>query len=189
MTTLSTLIARKTSGSPACAGFVSSALLVLLGLLLSCATIASAQSSSGTSNGEEGIERAGYQIHQSIEVGYRSTDTVGNDGMYDTLVDLHTGPRLLEQTLSMKSVNHQGILFDDLYISSFGWGGEPENVLRARASKYQWYDLRGNFRRPAERHDRRIAEERDRGAGGRGQRGLVAADLDEEGGDHAKDRN
>jgi hypothetical protein len=104
-------------------------------------------SSQEQNGGQEGVERAGYQIHQSIEFGYRVTDTVGSDSMYETLVDLHTGPRLLEQTLSMKSDNQQGILFDDLYISSFGWGGDPENVLRARASKYQWYDLRGNFRR------------------------------------------
>jgi hypothetical protein len=95
-------------------------------------------SSQEQNGGQEGVERAGYQIHQSIEFGYRVTDTVGSDSMYETLVDLHTGPRLLEQTLSMKSDNQQGILFDDLYISSFGWGGDPENVLRARASKYQW---------------------------------------------------
>ena len=40
----------------------------------------------------EGFEGAGYRIHQAIELGYRVTDTTGSNAMYETLVDLHTGP-------------------------------------------------------------------------------------------------
>jgi len=96
---------------------------------------------------EDGINSGGYQIHSSVELGYRSTDVTGSPEMYDTLVDLQTGPRLLDQTLSMQSLAHQGFLFDDLYINSFGWGGDPNNALRLRADKNKWYNLQGSFRR------------------------------------------
>ena len=53
----------------------------------------------------------------------------GSGDMYDTLVNLQTGPRILDQTLSMQSVDHQGLLFDNLYLNSLGWGGDPNNYL------------------------------------------------------------
>jgi hypothetical protein len=95
----------------------------------------------------EGVIRDGYQIHSSIELGYRSSDVTGSRDMYDTLVNLQTGPRILDQTLSMHSVDHQGLLFDDLYLNSFGWGGDPNNAVRLRAAKNKWYNLQSSFRR------------------------------------------
>ena len=68
----------------------------------------------------------GYTCSQSIEFGGRITETNGNQQMYDTLVNLQSGPRLLGQELSMRSMNHTGALFDNLYLSSFGLGGDPE---------------------------------------------------------------
>lgn len=102
------------------------------------------QSSSST---PEEVIRGGYIIHQSTEFGYRYSDQTGSGDMYDTLVNLHTGPRVMDQTLSMRSQKHQGLLFDNLLITSFGWGGDPNNVLRARVDKNKWYDLSGTFRR------------------------------------------
>jgi hypothetical protein len=95
----------------------------------------------------EGVTRGGYQIHSSIELGYRSTDVTGSGDMYDTLVNLQTGPRVLDQTLTMQSVDHQGLLFDNLYLNSVGWGGDPNNYLRLRADKNKWYNLQSSFRR------------------------------------------
>jgi hypothetical protein len=95
----------------------------------------------------DGITRGGYQIHQSIELGYRTTDVTGSGDMYDTLVNLQTGPRILDQTLTMQSVDHQGLLFDNLYLNSLGWGGDPNNYLRLRADKNKWYNLQTSFRR------------------------------------------
>src|ERR1700719_3261916 len=106
--------------------------------------------SSTTSNppGEpEGVNSAGYVIHSSGEIGYRSTNLSGSVNMYDTLVNLQSGPRLLDETVSMQSITHQGVLFDNLYVSSFGWGGDPNNVLRARIDKNKWYNFVGSFRR------------------------------------------
>jgi len=95
----------------------------------------------------DGVTGGGYQIHSSVELGYRATNVTGSNDMYDTLVNLQTGPRFLDQTLSMQSLNHQGFLFDDLYLNSFGWGGDPNNALRLRAGKNKWYNLQGSFRR------------------------------------------
>ncbi len=50
-------------------------------------------------------------MHSSVELGYRSNDLTGSGDMYDTLVNLQTGPRILDQTLSMQSLDHQGLLF------------------------------------------------------------------------------
>jgi hypothetical protein len=95
----------------------------------------------------DGITRDGYQIHSSIEMGYRSTDVTGSGDMYDTLSNLQSGPRVLDQTLTMQSLGHQGVLFDNLYLNSVGWGGDPNNYLRLRADKNKWYSLQSSFRR------------------------------------------
>jgi len=110
----------------------------------------STQSSANQPSGPaapEGISRGGYLLQSSIEVGYRNVDLTGSSGMYDTLVDQQTGPRIIDETLSMRSENHQGVLFDDLYVNSFGWGGDPNNALRTRIEKNGWYDFHGTFRR------------------------------------------
>ncbi len=95
----------------------------------------------------EGATRGGYLIHSSIEAGYRSNDVTGSGDMYDTLVNLQSGPRILDQTLSMHSIDHMGLLFDNLYLNSSGWGGDPNNYLRLRADKNKWYNLQSSFRR------------------------------------------
>ena len=77
---------------------------------------------------EQGIDSGNYNIKQSIEFGYRFTDFTGNQATYDTFVNLQQGPRLLDMTLQMRSLNHQGLVFDRLYLSNFGYGGDPNNV-------------------------------------------------------------
>src|SRR4029077_7975903 len=44
-------------------------------------------------------------------------------------------------------LNHHGTLFDRLYFSNFGYGGDPNNVSRLRASKNKWYNFDAQFRR------------------------------------------
>ena len=97
-----------------------------------------------------------YVVQQSFEFGYRAVDVSSQKlnasdptsfAMYDTFVNQHTGPRLLEQTLSLQSPDHSGLLFDDLFVTSFGFGGDPNNVARAQISKYKWYDFNALFRR------------------------------------------
>jgi hypothetical protein len=108
---------------------------------------AQASTGSGQDPNGEGVNSSGYMIHSSLEAGYRYSNVTGSNDMFDTLVDLHQGPRVLEQSLSMQSEAHAGILFDDLSISSFGWGGDPDNALRARVEKNKWFNFLGSFRR------------------------------------------
>jgi len=111
---------------------------------------AQAQNQGGTNQNPsqpEGWETKGYVVHQSIEVGYRANDVTGSQQMYNSLVNLRTGPRLLDQSLSMQSQNHVGTLFDNLFLNSFGWGGDSNNALRLRLDKNKWYDFRSAFRR------------------------------------------
>ena len=97
-----------------------------------------------------------FIVKQSFEFGYRSVNVSSqklnptdptNTSMYDTLANQHSGPRLLDQTLSLQSPDHNGTLFDELFVSSFGFGGDPNNVARAQVSKYNWYDFNAIFRR------------------------------------------
>ena len=95
----------------------------------------------------EGVDSGNYNYQGSIELGYRFVNTNGAGNVYDTFVNQQQGPRLLDQTLSLRSLNHEGFLFDNLFLSSFGWGGDPENATRMRLSKNKWYNFNLTFRR------------------------------------------
>jgi len=95
----------------------------------------------------EGVDNGNYHYQGSFELGYRFVDANGSQAVYDTFVNQQAGPRVLEQTLNMRSLNHQGGLFDTLFLTSFGWGGDPENAGRLRISKNKWYDFSSTFRR------------------------------------------
>jgi hypothetical protein len=96
----------------------------------------------------------GYTVHQSIDLGGRFVNTSGSPGMYDTLVNLQSGPRILGQTLDMHSVaGAYHPLFDDLMESSSGYGGDPYDVTTLRMSKGKVYRFQGLFRRDRQYFD------------------------------------
>jgi hypothetical protein len=115
-------------------------LLALLGLLL--APGAHAQQTDE----EKGIEQGNYNIKQSIEFGGRITSISGDLQTYNTMVNLQDGPRLLNFTTEMRSLNHRGTLFDRLSFSNSGYGGDPNVVSVLRVSKNKWYAFDGLFR-------------------------------------------
>jgi len=102
---------------------------------------------SVTTETDRGVEAGLYKIKQSAEFGGRLSDFTGSQAMWDTFVNLGTGPRLLEYTLDIHAPNHNGRLFDDLSFSNFGYGGDPSNVSRLRVLKGKYYTLNANFRR------------------------------------------
>jgi len=116
-------------------------------LILCLPALVFAQSPAPSAATPPEVVSGGYVVHQSIDFGVRISDTTGSMDMYDTLVNLHTGPRVLDQSLSLRSENHQGVLFDNLLVHSFGWGGDPNNYLRFSADKDKWYNFRASFRR------------------------------------------
>src|SRR6266567_5005901 len=96
---------------------------------------------------QKGIDQGNYNILQSIEFGGRFVSITGDQSAYDTFVNLQQGPRLLGFTTEMRSLNHHGTLFDRLYFSNFGYGGDPYDVSRLRMSKNKWYNFDALFRK------------------------------------------
>lgn len=120
------------------------AFLCCLFALFPCRALAQSQSAGAA---PEGVENGNYFYQGSFDFGYRFVDVNGNQGVYDTYVNYQQGPRLLDQTFNMRSLNNQGMLFDHLYLDSFGWGGDPENASHFRLDKNKWYNFSSSFRR------------------------------------------
>jgi hypothetical protein len=118
--------------------------LMALAAALLWAPVSLAQDSAAD---DKGVDSGNYNIQQSIEFGYRADWVNGNTDTYDTFVNLGSGVRLLDYTLDMRSLNHQGLLFDDLHFSNFGYGGDPNDVSRLHIDKNKWYDFDVLFRR------------------------------------------
>ncbi len=134
------------------------ACLLAIGLGLGAATVAIAQATTPppapapTANDTQPTPgdnvRYGYTIHQSIDFGGRIVEQYGNESVYDSMVNLQSGPRILDQSVDMRAVDpSKALLFDHLFTSSFGYGGDPIDVTILNFSKGKIYDFRGNFRR------------------------------------------
>lgn len=105
---------------------------------------AAAPQEAGTASG---IDAGNYHLQSSVEAGWRYSNFTGNLANYDTFVNLHEGPRLLNFSFNARSLNHQGLLFDSLSLNGFGFGGDPDSVARLRMAKNRWYELDALFRR------------------------------------------
>src|SRR5450631_884616 len=78
-------------------------LAVGIGTALLLMTAAAAAAQSATS--EHPISAPnGYSLHQSIDLGGRIVNRVGSPAMYDTLVNMQSGPRVLGQTFEMRAL-------------------------------------------------------------------------------------
>lgn len=64
----------------------------------------------------------GYAVHLSIHIGGHISDENGSLPMYDTLVNVHSGPRILQQSLEMHAVSgaKHFFLYDTLLATSVG---------------------------------------------------------------------
>ena len=90
----------------------------------------------------------GYTIHHSIDIGGRISDQIGSGQMYDTLVNLQSGPRVQAEMFNLNALpGNKKSLVDDLTIFSTGFGGDPLNVVRLTATKGKEYEFTGLFRR------------------------------------------
>ncbi len=94
-----------------------------------------------------GVNVGNYNIQSSIELGWRYNNITGSQANYDTFVNLHQGPRLMDVSFYAHSLNHNGALFDTLSLNGFGFGGDPTSVVRLRMTKNKWYDFNATYRR------------------------------------------
>jgi hypothetical protein len=127
-----------TSGAVKSSRFVLAVLILTGGFAL---TLAAQQTEE-----QKGIDQGNYNIKQAIEFGYRFTDITGNLQTYNTMVNLQDGPRLLNFTTEMRSLDNRGTFFDRFYFSNFGYGGDPNVVTVLRVSKNKWYAFNAMFR-------------------------------------------
>src|SRR5487761_518582 len=123
---------------------ISCTFLLLIALALISAPLLAQQDNSGET---KGVQSGEYNVQQTIEFGYRDSMVIGNIDNYDTFENLGSGMRLFNYTLDMRSRDHKGFLFDNLTLSNFGYGGDPNDVTRLHISKNKWYEFNAMFRR------------------------------------------
>jgi hypothetical protein len=91
---------------------------------------------------------AGYSIHESVDLGGRIAGLSGSGAMYDTMVNLHTGPRVVGETFELHALpGTKSTPLDDMRIFASGFGGDPNNVAKMDFSKSKYYEFSGLFRR------------------------------------------
>ena len=96
----------------------------------------------------------GYSAHHSVDVGGRIANTYGSGAMYDTLVNLQSGPRVSGETFEMHALStNKHPLVDDLSAVGSGFGGDPYNFAKLSFSKGKFYEFSGIFRRDRQYFD------------------------------------
>jgi hypothetical protein len=96
----------------------------------------------------------GYAIHQTVDLGGRIANTTGSGAMYDTLVNLQSGPRVLGETFEMHALpGKKNTLVDSLSAIGSGFGGDPNSFTKLDFSKGKIYEFSGLFRRDRQYFD------------------------------------
>jgi hypothetical protein len=97
---------------------------------------------------------AGYSIHQTVDVGGHIVGLSGSGAMYDTLINLRSGPRVLGQTFEMRALKgNKHNLVDTLSGVSTGFGGDPNSFTKVNLYKGKIYEFSGMFRRDRQYFD------------------------------------
>ena len=125
-------------------------------ILLTTAVIAAAQNPTPTVPTPEAqiSAPAGYTLHQSVDLGGRITGLTGSGAMYDTLVNLQSGPRVLGETFELRALpGKKNTLIDSLSAIGSGFGGDPNSFTRLNFSKGKVYEFSGVFRRDRQYFD------------------------------------
>jgi len=100
------------------------------------------------------IVQSGFAIHQTVDLGGHVVGIFGSPAMYDTLVNIHSGPRVLGETYTMHAVpDSKHSLLDSLTAFSTGFGGDPYNYAKLDFSKGKTYEFSGMFRRDRQYFD------------------------------------
>ncbi len=142
-------LSRLTNERPSRAGSNRIAVTIGIAVLLT-AGIAAAQDAPALPSGTQD----GYAIHNTVDLGGHVVGVFGSGSMYDTLVNIHSGPRVLGQTFTMHALpTTKHTLFDDLTAYSSGFGGDPNNFAKMDASKGKVYEFSGMFRRDRQYFD------------------------------------
>ena len=80
----------------------------------------------------------------SIDLGYRFTSIGGSSDVYNSVVNLHDGPRLIGLQFTLTDPHHR--LFDRIDVRADNWGGDPYNSVHLNATKKNIYDFNFDYR-------------------------------------------
>ncbi|MDR3752169.1 MAG: hypothetical protein P4K94_11865 [Terracidiphilus sp.] len=90
----------------------------------------------------------GYSARYSVDVAGRVINRVGSGAMYDTLVNLQSGPRVSGETMELHKLDsNKHAWVDDARVFGSGFGGDPYNFAKLSMSKAKIYEFDGIFRR------------------------------------------
>jgi hypothetical protein len=90
----------------------------------------------------------GYTIHETVDLGGRMSEVSGSGAMYDTLVNEHSGPRVLGETFELRALpDAKNTAFDTLTAVGGGFGGDPASFAKLDFYKGNLYEFNGLFRR------------------------------------------
>lgn len=131
---------------------------VVLGLVFWTDEARAQQPASTSSQGQQSSatsESGPYTVTSSIEIGVRGIAINGNADKYRSDLNYTPGFRVFDSTLVMKSKDGDGPLFDELSVSSFGWGiggtsnrgNDPNRLMRVNIEKSGAYRFDANYRR------------------------------------------
>jgi hypothetical protein len=123
---------------------------MLVAMFLAAACIAVAQNPVAPAPGPAAQMSipSGYSFHESIDVGGRMAAIGGSGAMYDTMVNLQSGPRVLGETFRLHALpGTKDTPLDDLRAFASGFGGDPNNFAKLDFSKSKYYEFSGMFRR------------------------------------------
>ena len=91
---------------------------------------------------------SGYTVHESVDLGGRFNDISGSGAMYDSMLNLHTGPRVFGEVFEMHAMpDTKKTPFDDLRAFGSGFGGDPFSIAKLDFSKSKYYEFSAMFRR------------------------------------------
>jgi hypothetical protein len=94
---------------------------------------------------EPQLQWGGFGVQGSASMGYRFTDVKGYEPMYEELVNLKSGPRLMD--FSIFGHNDDPNAFaNNFSLTMSGMGGDPYPGAQLTLSKSKLYDLRVNWR-------------------------------------------
>jgi hypothetical protein len=129
---------------------------MLVAMFLAAACIAVAQNPAAPASAPEAQMSvpSGYSVHESVDVGGRISGISGSGAMYDTMVNLQSGPRVLGETFELHALpGTKNAPLDDLRVFASGFGGDPNNLATLDFSKSKYYEFSGMFRRDRQYFD------------------------------------
>lgn len=118
------------------------------------ALLAMAAAAQAPAPDQQPVAPRGYTLHETIEMGGHMAGISGSGAMYDTMVNLRSGPRVLGETFELRALpGAKNTLVDSLSAFSNGWGGDPDNYARLDFHKGRLYEFSGLFRRDRQYFD------------------------------------